>query len=253
MISCLFRMIDLQCGLVTVDGLDIATIPREVVRTRLVGVPQDAFVIDASSVRLNADPTEKLTDAVIEDALNVVELWNIVVGKGGLDARIEHLHLSHGQRQLFCIARAMLRPSPIVILDEATSRYVALGLTYLVFFPQLVTLCISVDSHTDKLIQRVMRERFSNHTVLAIVHKLDSVLEDFDQVIVLDAGELREFGPPRELLQKGPEVSAFAALYESLEVKHEDFDKTSGEGQAAEEVAEGRANSTMERNTISDG
>lgn len=123
MVSCLFRMIDLHGGRIMIDGLDIATLPREEVRSRLVGVPQDAFLIDGSSVRLNADPAEGLADAAIEEALKTVELWDIVLQKGGLDAPIEELHLSHGQKQLFCIARAMLRPSPIVVLDEATSRY----------------------------------------------------------------------------------------------------------------------------------
>lgn len=74
---------------------------------------------------------------------------------------------------------------------------------------------VSVDSHTDELVQRVLRERFENRTVIAIVHKLESALDDFDMVAVLDAGELREFGPPRQLLERGVEASAFAALYES--------------------------------------
>lgn len=73
----------------------------------------------------------------------------------------------------------------------------------------------SVDSHTDELVQRVLRERFENRTVIAIVHKLEASLDDFDMVAVLDAGELQEFGPPRQLLEKGAEASAFAALYES--------------------------------------
>ena len=73
-----------------------------------------------------------------------------------------------------------------------------------------------MDSHTDELIQRVMKERFANHTVLSVVHKLESALDDFDMVIVLDAGELKEVGPPRELLAKSSEGSAFAALYERL-------------------------------------
>lgn len=122
MVSCLFRMIDLHDGRITVDGLDIATIPREEVRTRLVGVPQDAFIIEGSSVLLNADPSQSLSEAAVEDALKAVELWDIVSAKGGLAEPIESLHLSQGQKQLFCIARAILRPSPIIILDEATSR-----------------------------------------------------------------------------------------------------------------------------------
>lgn len=122
MISCLFRMIDLHAGRITVDDLDISTLPREQVRARLVGVPQDAFLINGSSVRLNADPSKQLEDSAIEDALRAVELWTIVAEKGGLEVPIQELHLSQGQKQLFCIARAILRASPIIVLDEATSR-----------------------------------------------------------------------------------------------------------------------------------
>jgi ATP-binding cassette, subfamily C (CFTR/MRP), member 1 len=115
-------MVDLHGGQIIVDGLDISTLPREEVRARLVGVPQDAFLIEGSSVRANADPHQGPSDAAIEDAMRAVELWDIIAEKGGLDVPIEELHLSHGQKQLFCIARAILRPSPIVVLDEATSR-----------------------------------------------------------------------------------------------------------------------------------
>ncbi|KFA71226.1 hypothetical protein S40288_03837 [Stachybotrys chartarum IBT 40288] len=200
LVACIFRMIDWHGGRITVDGVDISTLPREQVRTCLVGVPQDAFIIDGSTVRLNADPTQSLSDAVVADALRTVELWDIVSEKGGLDTMIEQLHLSHGQQQLFCLARAMLRPSRLLVLDEATS---------------------SVDAHTDALLQRVMRERFASHTVIAIIHKLESVVDDFDAVALLDNGELREFGPPEDLLRAGPEVSAFAGLYASITASKE--------------------------------
>lgn len=78
-----------------------------------------------------------------------------------------------------------------------------------------------MDSHTDDLVKRVLHERFENRTVIAIVHKLESALDDFDMVAVLDAGELQEFGPPRRLLEKGAEASAFAALYKSQATKKE--------------------------------
>ncbi|KAH7174084.1 P-loop containing nucleoside triphosphate hydrolase protein [Fusarium flagelliforme] len=197
MVSSIFRMVDIHGGRILVDGLDISTIPREEIRTRLIGVPQDAFLIEGSSVRLNTDPAEGLPDAAIEDALKAVDLWEIVAKKGGLDVPIEELHLSHGQKQLFCIARAIVRPSPIVILDEATS---------------------SVDAHVDELIQRLVREQFQDRTVISVVHKLHSALDDFDMIAVLDAGELQEFGTPRELLAKGPQESAFASMYNSLMV-----------------------------------
>lgn len=76
-----------------------------------------------------------------------------------------------------------------------------------------------MDAHTDELIKHVIKERFAKHTVLSVVHKLESALDDFDVVIVLEAGELKEFGSPRELHAKGIESSAFAALYERLTSK----------------------------------
>ena len=117
-------MIELLSGSIMIDGINIASLPREEVRSRLVGVPQDAFLLDGS-VRINADPTQTISDGAIISALQNVQLWDIVKGKGGLDTICEKLHLSHGQKQLFCLARAMLRPSAILILDEATSRFVA--------------------------------------------------------------------------------------------------------------------------------
>lgn len=218
MVSSLFRMVDIHDGRILVDGLDISTIPRKEIRTKLVGVPQDAFLIEGSSVRLNTDPAEGLTDAAIEDALKAVELWDIVAKKGGLGVPIEELHLSHGQKQLFCIARAMIRPSPIVILDEATSRYVSCCL----LCSSNANSIASVDAYVDELVQRLVRERFQDRTVISVVHKLKSALDDFDMVAVLDAGELQEFGPPRELLAKGPQASAFASMYNSLTVEKEE-------------------------------
>lgn len=85
----------------------------------------------------------------------------------------------------------------------------------------------SVDSRIDELVQRLVRERFEDRTVISIVHKLQSALDDFDLVVVLDAGELQEIGHPRELLSKGPEASAFASMYKSL-VKEQKDDTAMG-------------------------
>src|SRR5690606_37254278 len=169
----LFRMIEIASGSITIDGIDISTIPRQELRSRLIGVPQDAIIL-VGNVRLNADPHGTNTDEAIEDALRSVTLWDMIVEKGGLDANIDDLHLSHGQKQLFCLARALLRPSKILILDEATS---------------------SVDANTDELMQRIIRQKFARHTILAVAHKLDTIL-DFDRIALLEGGRLAEVDKP---------------------------------------------------------
>ncbi|KMU74591.1 multidrug resistance-associated protein 5 [Coccidioides immitis RMSCC 3703] len=189
MVLSIFRMIELSGGTITVDGVDLSTIPRQEIRSRITGVAQDAFLLKGT-LRLNADPTGFLSDGAIINALKSVHLWSVVDENGGLDADIDDLHLSHGQRQLLCLARAMLRPSKILILDEATSN---------------------VDRKTDEIMQRVIREKLSRHTIIAVAHKLDTIL-DFDKVALLDGGVLKEFDDPYTLLSAD---SDFSKLYAS--------------------------------------
>lgn len=197
----IFRMMEITTGSIVIDGIDISTIPREEIRSRLIGVPQDSYILDGT-VRLNLDPNKCVVDQVIIQALKDVQLWEKVKGSGGLNADVENLHLSHGQKQLFCLARAMLRHSSILIMDEATS---------------------GVDAKTDLLMQRIIREKFSAHTILAVAHKLESIL-DYDKVALLDDGRIVEFDSPYELLSRP--TSAFYRLYYSSRLEDDDFDET---------------------------
>ena len=179
LLSTLLRLLDLDSGSIVIDGQDLSTLPREVVRTRMIAIPQDPFIL-SESTRLNADPGGKVSDDKIIAALTKVNLWSVIEPRGGLDENMKSQPLSHGQQQLFCLARAMLRTSKILILDEATSN---------------------VDRETDQLMQRIIREEFQGHTIITVAHRLDTI-EDSDMVAVLDAGALVEFGNPKALLAK---------------------------------------------------
>ncbi|KAJ8107918.1 hypothetical protein ONZ43_g6583 [Nemania bipapillata] len=128
---------------------------------------KDTFYLPGS-VRLNIDPYDSATSDAIERVLRRVGLWDVVVERGGLEAKFEDENLSHGQRQLFSLARAVLRKahSRVIVFDEATS---------------------SVDAHTDSVIRDFLRDEFQHHTVIWIAHRLETIL-DFDRVIVLDGG-----------------------------------------------------------------
>ncbi|CZT49492.1 related to multidrug resistance-associated protein [Rhynchosporium secalis] len=196
-ISSILRMVELTSGTITLDNHDLATIPRALIRQRLICLTQDPFLF-TGSIRLNVDPLGEATDHDIVSALMKIRLWEVVAAKVGggkqsetavLDAVMDENFLSHGQRQLFCLARAMLRKSAVLILDEPTS---------------------SVDVKTDAQMQAIIRSEFRTHTIIMIAHRLDSLL-DFDRVAVLDRGSLVEFGEPSVLLNI--EGSAFGKLY----------------------------------------
>lgn len=208
-------------GSISIDGLDLSTIPREEIRSRIVGVPQDSYLLPGT-VRMNADPHQIVSDEAVIDALKTVQLWDNIRSKGGLDTNIDNIFLSHGQKQLFCLVRAILRPSTILILDEATSR--SETSPPIPRYTHANSDNYSVDSKTDQLMQRIIRERFSNHTIIAVAHKLDTIL-DFDKVILLEGGTLIEFDSPHELL--ADPASAFHKLYYSSHGDEDNFDDNS--------------------------
>lgn len=123
LVSTFLRVLDVSAGSIHIDGVDISKISRSRIRSSLNTIPQQAFFFQGT-VRLNANPQEDLPDDVIVDAFQAVKLWSYIESKGGLDIEISDELFSHGQQQLFCLARALCKSSKILIMDEATSRYV---------------------------------------------------------------------------------------------------------------------------------
>ena len=190
LIMALFRLLEISPNSsIIVDDVDITKIPRQIVRSRLNGIPQDSFMMKGS-VRLNASPELRHSDLEIIEALRRVDLWSLIDSKGGLDAEVDREFFSHGQRQLFCLARSILRKSRIIALDEVSS---------------------SIDVVTDTFIQQVIRQEFASSTIISVAHRLDTIM-DFDKIAVLEDGRLVEFEAPRVLLAL---PSAFRELYNS--------------------------------------
>ncbi|GKT57765.1 ABC multidrug transporter [Colletotrichum tofieldiae] len=188
LILCLLRMMDLDSGSITIDGVDISNLPHEYVRSKLVAVPQESYIFDGT-VRLNLDPTETAPDSEVMTVLERVQLWDKVEERGGLDAVIDDKFFSQGEAQLLVFARAMLRKGKVLILDEITS---------------------SLNEESSRIVDEVLRTWFHEWTVIVIAHKLESILE-FDRVAVVDAGVVVEYDEPRRLLGR---ASSFKALYE---------------------------------------
>nr|NP_995693.1 Multidrug-Resistance like protein 1, isoform I [Drosophila melanogaster]AAS64696.1 Multidrug-Resistance like protein 1, isoform I [Drosophila melanogaster] len=176
----LFRIIEAAGGRISIDGVDIASMGLHMLRSRLTIIPQDP-VLFSGSLRINLDPFEIKTDDEIWKALELSHLKSFVKSlAAGLNHEIAEggENLSVGQRQLVCLARALLRKTKVLVLDEATA---------------------AVDLETDDLIQKTIRTEFKECTVLTIAHRLNTIL-DSDKVIVLDKGQIIEFASPTELL-----------------------------------------------------
>jgi ATP-binding cassette subfamily C (CFTR/MRP) protein 1 len=206
-------------GSMTVDDVSLACIQRDQLRQKIIVVSDDPFFISGGNLRGNLDPLSCCSDdAMLIDALRDVTLWETFVANatkshgdsskeelGGhmaaenaLDAPFASDTLSHGQKQLFALARALVRQlskgpvaGGLVILDEATSR---------------------TDKKTDSIIQAVIRKHFHSCTLLVIAHRLEGIL-DFDQVVVLETGRVAEVESPNVLrMKKG---SLFRSMLEN--------------------------------------
>lgn len=176
----LFRIIESAQGEIQIDGKNIADMGLHDLRSRLTIIPQDA-VLFSGTLRLNLDPFDKYSDEEVWKALELAYLKDYVKGlPAGLHHKVSEGgdNLSTGQRQLICLARALLRKTKILILDEATA---------------------AVDLETDDLIQKTIRTAFADCTVLTIAHRLNTII-DSDRVLVLDKGQIAEFNTPASLL-----------------------------------------------------
>uniref|UniRef100_A0A8B9LNS1 Multidrug resistance-associated protein 1 n=1 Tax=Astyanax mexicanus TaxID=7994 RepID=A0A8B9LNS1_ASTMX len=178
----LFRIIEAAQGEICIDGVNIANLGLHDLRSRITIIPQDP-VLFSGSLRMNLDPFDGYSDEDVWRALELAHLKNFV---SGLPDKLNHEcseggeNLSLGQRQLVCLARALLRKTKILVLDEATA---------------------AVDLETDNLIQSTIRTQFEDCTVLTIAHRLNTIM-DYTRVLVLDKGKMAEFDSPASLIAK---------------------------------------------------
>ncbi|XP_073336599.1 ATP-binding cassette sub-family C member 9 [Pagrus major] len=177
-----FNMVDIFEGKIVIDGIDICKLPLQTLRSRLSIILQDP-VLFSGSIRFNLDPERTCTDDRLWEALEIAQLKNMVKAlPGGLDAVVTEggENFSVGQRQLFCLARAFVRKSSILIMDEATA---------------------SIDMATENILQKVVMTAFADRTVVTIAHRVHTILTH-DLVIVMKRGNILEYDKPETLLEQ---------------------------------------------------
>uniref|UniRef100_A0A3Q2PBX8 ATP-binding cassette, sub-family C (CFTR/MRP), member 8 n=1 Tax=Fundulus heteroclitus TaxID=8078 RepID=A0A3Q2PBX8_FUNHE len=185
-----FRMVDMFEGRIVIDNIDISKLPLQTLRSRLSIILQDPFLF-SGTIRFNLDPEMKATDEMLWEALEIAQLKPVVKTlPGGLDAMVTEggENFSQGQRQLFCLARAFVRKSSILIMDEATA---------------------SIDMATESILQKVVMTSFADRTVVTIAHRVHTIL-NADLVIVMKRGIILEYDRPQALLDR--EDSVFASF-----------------------------------------
>jgi len=183
-VQALFRLLEAENGTITVDGTDISKIGLHRLRTKISVIPQMPTLFSGCTVKENLDLfgihdekaiTKALEDAHLGDVIEQLpEGHDTLVAEGGSN-------FSVGQRQLLCLARAILSKNKILVLDEATA---------------------SVDRRTDQLLHESLHESFEDSTIIAVAHRLDTII-DHDYILVLGLGKVLEFGPPAELIRSG--------------------------------------------------
>lgn len=176
----LYRLVELASGRILIDGLDIAQLGLTDLRSKLSLIPQEP-VLFRGSVRENLDPFNAFSDEDVHRAVERAHMHEVIAAMPeNIYAPVEEngSNFSVGERQLLCLARALLRNSRILILDEATA---------------------ACDADTDAKIQQTIRSSFNDCTLLIVAHRLNTVM-DVDRILVMDAGRLVEFDSPLALL-----------------------------------------------------
>nr|XP_039260100.1 multidrug resistance-associated protein 4-like isoform X1 [Styela clava] len=182
LISALFRLSELTSGEIFIDGIPITPLGLQDLRKALSIIPQDPILF-TGTMRRNIDPFDNYLDDDLWNALEQVQLKVLVESfplKLNTELAESGSNLSVGQRQLVCLARAVLRKSKILVIDEATAN---------------------VDIRTDRLIQKTIRRKFKQCTVITIAHRINTII-DSDKILVLEEGQVKEFDKPNVLLQK---------------------------------------------------
>jgi ABC-type multidrug transport system fused ATPase/permease subunit len=179
----LFRYVEPFSGKVYIDGVDTSSIGLHDLRSKLTIIPQDA-VLFAGTIRNNLDPFDEHTDDQMWAALKRSHITengsSAVISSLDMPVAANGENFSQGQRQLLALARALIRNSKIIVMDEATA---------------------SVDFDTDSKVQETIRTEFQGATLLCIAHRLRTVI-DYDKVLVMDQGVVAEYDTPLKLLQK---------------------------------------------------
>lgn len=200
LIQALFRIVEPSEGKIIIDGIDICTLGLHDLRSRFGIIPQEPVLFEGT-IRSNIDPLQLYSDDEIWQALERCQLKDAVTSKPEkLDASVvdNGENWSVGQRQLLCLGRVMLKHSRILFMDEATA---------------------SVDSRTDAVIQKIIREEFSACTIISIAHRIPTVM-DCDRVLVIDAGLAKEFDSPANLIER---PSLFGALVQEYATRSSDI------------------------------
>ncbi|XP_022721510.1 ABC transporter C family member 8-like isoform X2 [Durio zibethinus] len=193
LISALFRLVEPASGKILIDGLDICSMGLKDLRMKLSIIPQEPTLF-RGSIRTNLDPLGLYSDDEIWKGLEKCQLKTTIIGlPNKLDSSVsdEGENWSVGQRQLFCLGRVLLNRNRILVLDEATA---------------------SIDSATDAILQRIIRQEFSNCTVITVAHRVPTVI-DSDMVMVLSGGNLVEYDEPSNLMERNSSFSKLVAEY----------------------------------------